>query len=111
MTKTNTVQMEEQTNTVSFIVKFARPHEFEGKTYKEIDLSGLDDLTTEDLTWCEQMFTKMGYVDSLKEFNTTFCLLIAHRATKLPLEFFNTLRISSASKIKGVVSAFLMEAV
>ena len=48
-----TKKLETQTHTenvLSFIVKFARPHIFEGKEYTEIDLSGLDDLTAEDLS-------------------------------------------------------------
>lgn len=98
-----------QENIVSFIVQFVKPHEFEGKEYKEIDLSGLDDLTTEDMSWAENMFAQMRMADAMKEFNTTFCLLIAHRATGLPLEFFKTLKISNAIRIKAVVSAFLFE--
>lgn len=109
MTKTKNIKTEEVSNTVSFIVKFPTPFEFEGKTYTELDLSGLDDLNTADLTWCETMFTKLGYVDSMKEFNTTFCMLIAHRATKLPFELFKSLKISNAVRIKTVVSSFLYQ--
>ena len=94
-------------NVVSFVVPFPRPQDFEGKTYKELDLSGLEDLTTVDLTSCEQMFMKAGLSDPTKEFNTTFCMLVAHKATGLPLEFFNSLKIPNATAIKSVVSSFL----
>ena len=107
-----TKKLETQThaeNVVSFTVKFARPHFFEGKEYTEIDLSGLDDLTAEDLSYCEGMFAQMKQADPMKEFNTTFCLLVAQRATNLPFEFFSTLKISNATRIKATVSGFLFE--
>ena len=105
MTKKQTVDTQE----VSFIVKFTRPHIFEGKEYKELDLSGLDDLTAEDLSYCERMFSAGQNADLIKETNLTYCLLIAHKATGLPIEFFKTLKAGNAIKIKNVVSAFLYE--
>ena len=105
MTKKQTVDTQE----VSFIVEFTRPHIFEGKEYKELDLSGLDDLTADDLSYCDKMFAAGRNADPIKETNTLYCLLLAQRATDLPIEFFKTLKLSNAIKIKNVVSAFLYE--
>lgn len=92
---------------VSFIIQLPRPQIFDGKTYTELDLSGLEDLTTEDLDTAEKLFQSLGYTDPAKEFNSKFCLIIAHLATGLSFEFFNSLKLPSAIKIKTVVSRFL----
>ena len=104
-----TKKTKEETNEVSFIVEFTRPHIFEGKEYKELDLSGLDDLTADDLSYCDKMFAAGRNADPIKETNTLYCLLLAQRATDLPIEFFKTLKAGNAIKIKNVVSAFLYE--
>lgn len=105
---TKKIQKEEnEVKTVSFLVKLPRPQEFEGKTYSEIDLSGLEDLTTADLAKAEKLFIQLGHTDPMKEFNTQFCMIVAHLATELPFEFFNALKIPNATAIKAVVSGFL----
>ena len=45
---------EQATEEVSLTVKFSKPYRFEDKTYKEIDLSGLDNLTAEDMIAADQ---------------------------------------------------------
>ncbi len=106
---TKKLETQKNDNEVSFLVEFPRPYVFEGKEYNELDLSGLDNLNATDLSIVEKHFVKSGNVDVLKENNITFCLLIAQRATNLPFEFFDNLPIPHATRIKMVVSAFLME--
>ena len=55
------------------------------------------------------MFSIGSNVDLVKETNITYCLLIAQRATGLPIEFFKTLKAGNAIKVKNVVAAFLYE--
>ncbi len=98
-----------QTKTVSFTVKFPRSHEFEGQTYTELDLSGLEDLTEADLAQCEREFIRMGFVDTTKEFNSRYCILIAQKATCKPIEFFTSLKLPNVIALKGVISAFLFQ--
>lgn len=96
---------------IPYIVNLPEPHIFEGKTYTEIDLSGLENLTTEDMGTAELMFTRMGYTDPAKEFNTVFCLLLASYAINQPYEFFKNMKMYNARKIKERVSAFLFKTI
>ena len=94
---------------IPYIVNLPEPHIFEGKTYTEIDLFGLENLTTEDMGAAELMFTRMGYTDPVKEFNTVFCLILASYAINQPYEFFKNMKMYNATKIKERVSAFLFK--
>lgn len=102
-----TTKNQEQGRVMSFVVQLPIPQEFEGKTYSKIDLSGLRDLNTADMGRAEQLFQTFGYTDPAKEFNTQFCMIVAHFATGLPFEFFNQLKLPNCIRIKTVVSGFL----
>lgn len=87
------------------IVKLYKPYEFEGKTYNEIDLSRIDDLTTEDLTEAERSFTRSGGMATVLEVNIQFAMHVAVRATNLPVEFFQRLPARDMLKVKNMLIA------
>ena len=43
----------------SLVIKFKKPYIFEGKSYTEIDLSGMDDLTGADMIAGNKIMKKM----------------------------------------------------
>lgn len=90
-----------------YIVKLAKPFEFEDKTYTEIDLSGLDDLTGADLEEADKYLKNSGeYFNPLKQYDAVYTNYIASRATNLPVEFFQHLRIKDAEKVRSMVTRF-----
>lgn len=91
-----------------YIIKFNAPYTFEGTEYKEIDLSGLEELNTNDLANADRIFIQKGLTDPIKEINVTYCIIIAAIASKKPLEFFEKLKAPDAIKIKTAVSGFLL---
>lgn len=91
----------------TLIVKLAKPYVFEDKTYNEIDLTGLEDLTASDLIQAEKMFVNSGNIPILSEMTLEYACQICTTATGLPVEFFKRLPAKVASKIKVVVRNFL----
>ena len=87
------------------IVKFDNEQNFEGKKYNEIDLAGLDDLTTMDLTEAQRLMQKNNEIAAIPEMNLTYCLALAGAATKLPIEFFKQLKAKDAIKVRTQVTA------
>ena len=90
----------------STIVKFNKPYHFEGKTYNEIDLSKLEDLTAEDMIAADKYLTRSGTVSVMPEMSLEYSCFIASRATDLPVEFFRRLPPKDAIKVKNRVTSF-----
>ncbi len=88
-------------------VKFNKSYNFEGEEYSGIDLSGLEDLTANDMIWAQKQFERKGGTSVLIETNIEYCLLIASRACKQPIEFFKGLKMREAEIIKNKVTGFL----
>lgn len=90
------------------LVKFSKPYKFEGVEYKEIDLSGLEDITGGDVIAVEKQMQKQGVVAAVMEMNAVYTLTMAARVSGLPLEFFNGLPAKEFGKVKRAVQTFLI---
>lgn len=90
----------------SMIVVFNKPYTFEGEVYKEVDLSALDDMTASDMIAANKILEKTGSFSFLPEMSLEYACLIAARATKMPLEFFQRLHPRDAIKVKNKVTSF-----
>lgn len=102
LTKENAIQInaiDENSN----IVIFSKNYTFEGKTYTEIDLSGLEDMTGAQICKVERRFETSGNFAALKEMNTTYALMLASEVTGLPIEFFKSLKAKDVIKIRNAV--------
>ena len=92
----------------SFRVEFRKPYKFEGKEYKDIDLSGLEDLTGMQYVQITQRLnrtnpeTAVGVV----ELSPAFAVKIATAVSKLPEEFFYMLPANELLKIKNRISGY-----
>lgn len=101
--------MEEVTATIEAkkrIIKFNKPYVFELESCDEIDLSKLDDLTTDDLMNAERIYTRSGGSALNPETSLLYCVIIAHMASDKPIEFFGKLPAKEALKIKKEVYNF-----
>lgn len=88
------------------ILTFKKPYIFEGKEYKELDLSGLNGLTARNLELVENSFSQSENVSPLQEFQLGYCIRIASMATGQPIEFFEDLPIPDSIALKNVVTGF-----
>ncbi|TCI25573.1 phage tail assembly protein [Exiguobacterium sp. SH5S4] len=89
------------------IVKFKKPYSFEGQTYQSVDLSGIDDLTGDDLLEADRAYTASGQFSPLPEMTLAYAFSIAATVTKQPIEFYRSLPAKEGLKVKNEVIRFL----
>lgn len=85
-------------------IKLSREYNFEGKKYTELDLAGLNDLTTMDLTEAQRAMQRNNEIATVPEMNLTYCLTLAASATSMPIEFFRQLKAKDAIAVRNKVS-------
>lgn len=99
----------EDTEPEDLVLRFGKPYKFGGQEYTEVDLSGLEDVTAGELENVGKIAAKKnpGMNPALQEMSLTFCIYMAQRVAKLPLEFFEKLPAKEAIKLKTMVTGFL----
>lgn len=85
---------------------FAKPYEFEGKTYESIEFD-LDSLKGSDISAVKKQFSKEVPVSIVPTTDSDFCALILCRLTKQPLEFFLSMPAKEYCELTQTVSNFL----
>lgn len=88
------------------IVKFTKVYQFEGETIGEIDMSGMEGITANDLIKANKVLQASGVVTVMPETNLEYAMIIAASATGRPVEFFKGLAPRDAMKIKNKVTSF-----
>ena len=93
----------------ALVMKLDKPFTFEGQTYTEVDLSGLEDTTAADLQAVGRFVTKKNPAanPATVEMTLEYAQFMAARVAHLPLEFFERLPAKEAIKLKGIVVGFL----
>ena len=89
-----------------YLIKFRKPFIFEDETYKEIDLSGLEDLSAQDMIQAQRTMERSGSINVLPEMSLEYACIFASKATKIPVEFFQALPPKEAIKVKNKVTNF-----
>jgi hypothetical protein len=104
----NETEQEVQDNGKYIFLK--TPIDFEGENYEKIDLSGLDELTGNDLKKIDRMYRRIsrGITAMTKELDLTYIQLVAAEATGLPIEFFDALKAKDSTTVEVVVRNFLL---
>lgn len=92
----------------ALVMKLDKPFTFEGQTYTEVDLSGLEDTTAADLQAVGRFVTKKNPAanPATVEMTLEYAQFMAARVAHLPLEFFERLPAKEAIKLKGIVVGF-----
>jgi hypothetical protein len=88
------------------VVKLSKTYEFEGEKISEIDLSGLENITANDMIKANKVLNNSGTVTVLPETNLEYTLIIAASASGRPIEFFKRLAPKDAMKVKNRVTSF-----
>lgn len=88
------------------VVKFTKPYMFEGTEYTEVDLSGLEKITARDMIEAEKLYGRSGGFSFIPEMSMEYALVIATRASKHPIEFFQGLQPKNAMRVKNKVTSF-----
>ncbi len=98
--------VEETDITPDTVVKFSRSYTFEGKSYSEVDLAGMDDLTAKDMMEAEKYLFKTGTVSALPDQAVGYVCFIASRISDQPIEFFMGLSPRDMNRVKNKVTGF-----
>lgn len=109
----NSAQTEETANEninekIPYIVTLSKVYDLEGKEIKEVDLSGLEDLTTADGEYIDRVMAKMNYHPRDKFRDITYTKHIAMKVTGLPIEFFNMLRWKDQQAITSRIAVYFL---
>lgn len=83
------------------------PYSYDGKEVTEVDLSGIVDLSLRDAIDAEQRLARNGQMSTTPETNYLYCCIIAAKATKISIDFFENLGIQEAAKLKNIISGFV----
>jgi len=92
------------------LVKFNKPFSFDGEKHEEVDLSGIENLTGQDLDDAENMLMRVNKPSMVPEMSMTYLFFLASKATNKPQEFFFQLPAKDSLKVKRTVTSFLNSA-
>lgn len=100
---------EEDAEEESLILKLSKPFVFEGKTYTEVDLSGLENTTGRDLSVVGKIMSKKypRMNPAILETTKEYAEYMAAGVTHLPVEFFQRLPARDSIRLKSTVVGFL----
>lgn len=90
-----------------YLIKFNRPYKFEGTDYNEVDLSGIEKLSTKDLAEADKTFLGTGQLAIMNEMSTGYVCILASIIAKKPIEFFEGLPAKEGIKVKAIIGNFL----
>lgn len=106
MEATETKKVTQEAGDAGNVVKLSRTYEFEGEKIQELDFSGLEDVTADDMIKANKVLASSGTVSVLPENDLHYTLIIAASATGHPIEFFKSLKPRDAIKVKNKVTSF-----
>ena len=86
---------------------FSKPVNFEGQEIKSIKMD-LDSLTGRDISQVKSQWAHAGNFSPVPAADTDFCVMVAARASKQPLELFDVMPAKEYLGITQKVSNFLM---
>lgn len=87
------------------VVEFKKPYKFEGKEYTELDLSGLEKLTVQDVIDVQRELIDQGNTAALGiiESTTGFAMSLATKASRKPVELFKLMPRSAMNQVQQTV--------
>lgn len=100
--------VENVNNEESLVISFNKPYIFEGKEYKELDLTPLEDISAADMIAANKYMERTSTgINVMPEVSLEYACVLAAKACKLPVEFFTGLSPKEALKVKNRVVGFL----
>jgi len=101
------VMEEKESKKPSMKLVLESPFEFEGEEIKEIDLSGLFDLTIADLTSVDNEMRRYGVdVTATSGVSRIYAALVASKANKKPYEWLLNMKGRDSVRLMNMVHAF-----
>jgi len=93
----------------SYKVRFKIPYVFEGKEYRELDLSGLMDMTQSDAEYLDRVMQRMNHRITGNKFDdSVYIKHVAMKATGLPIEFFSNMKWSNFEDVRSTIKLYFL---
>ena len=89
------------------IYVFSKPYVFEDEEVKEIEID-LESLKGSDIAAAKKEFGKDGNFSVIIATEPVFCICLAARVTKRPIEFFNDMNAKDYLAISQEIQNFLL---
>ncbi len=91
-----------------FVVLLEKEYEWNKEKITQLDLSGVQNLTTSDLEYADRVLELMRRNPKNKYMDTTYQKHVAMRITGLPAEFFNKLKLRDMLTIVAVLYNYFL---
>ena len=88
------------------VLELTRVYVFEGEEVSDLDFSGLEDITAEDMIRANNIMTNDGAAAIIPENSMYYALLIASDVTGMPIEFFKKLKPRDAIGVRRMVTHY-----
>lgn len=87
------------------VAEFKKPYKFEGKEYTELDLSGLEKLTVQDVIDIQREMLEQGNNAALGaiEATTGYAMALATKASRQPVELFKLMPRKTMEEVQKTV--------
>lgn len=90
----------------TLIITLTESFMWDGEEVKEVDLSGLYDMTAEDMFQVDQQMRIRGFSGMNPEITRQYAMLTAAKINHKPWEWLNRIKARDAVRIKNVVAGF-----
>ncbi len=97
--------MKEQ-DRVELKLELSDPFLYDDVEIKEIDLSGIFDLTGMDMCNLDRQMTGLGYTGSRPDITRQYAMLVAARVNRKPEDFCNRMKARDSIRLREMVTAF-----
>lgn len=93
---------------ISYTVPLSREYDLDEKKIKEVDLSGLVNMTTADAQDIDRVMERMRHHPHNKFRDIMYTKHIAMKATGLPVEFFNSLLWKDMEAVASRITIYFL---
>lgn len=91
---------------LSDFIALSKTYHFEDEEINCLDLSGMEDITADQMITAQKMVARGGNVTTILETNIEYLLILASMASGKPIEFFKKLNAKDTVKVKNRVTGF-----
>lgn len=106
-TEENNITTEDLYEDDKLAFELSKEYKFDGKTYRKIDLHGLENLTADDMIKVNRRLSRSGNTDFLQEITLEYACVLAEFGSELPESFYRGLAPKDAMKLKSRITGFL----
>lgn len=89
------------------VIELKKPYVFEGAEFNTIDLTAVEDLSGLDLINAKKTYAQRGGFSTVLSTDPEYCAIVAAKATKQPIEFFEQMPAQLYNKVTMRVMGFL----